>query len=96
MAHYLRQWRPDISTRHMIDCCLFFDTQIRRTPKPHEPNHRNIMNKLITLTLAATTLVVVSSCATKSSAPASQSMPGMSAEEHAKMTKGGSMRGMKK
>lgn len=54
------------------------------------------MNKLIPLILAATTLVVVSSCATKSSAPASQSMPGMSAEEHANMKKsGGSMQGMK-
>ncbi|MHB1082955.1 MAG: hypothetical protein ACYC67_26400 [Prosthecobacter sp.] len=53
------------------------------------------MNKLITLILAATTLVVVSSCATKSSTPSNQSMPGMSAEEHANMKKGGSMQGMK-
>ncbi len=66
-----------------------------RTTKRHEPNNSTSMNQLITLTLAATTLVVISSCATKSSAPASQSMPGMSAEEHANMKKGGSMPGMK-
>ena len=53
------------------------------------------MTKLITITLSAVTLVVVSSCATKTSAPANQSMPGMSAEEHANMKKGGSMPGMK-
>ena len=54
------------------------------------------MNKITTLILAATTLIVVSSCATKSSAPASQAMPGMSASEHANMKKsGGSMQGMK-
>lgn len=53
------------------------------------------MNKLITLILSATTLITVSSCATKSSAPAGQSMPGMSAGEHANMKKGSSMQGMK-
>ncbi len=42
------------------------------------------MTKLTTLTLAAVTLVVVSSCSTSNSAP-QQSMPGMSAQEHANM-----------
>lgn len=53
------------------------------------------MNKLIAFILAATTVVIVSSCASKSSAPANQPMPGMSAGEHANMKKGGSMQGMK-
>lgn len=45
------------------------------------------MNKLITIILAAATLITVSSCATrkKSSGGQNQSMPGMSAAEHAKM-----------
>lgn len=44
------------------------------------------MNKLITIVLAVT-LSTVSSCATrkKSSGSQNQSMPGMSAAEHAKM-----------
>ena len=45
------------------------------------------MNKLIAITLAAFTLIAVSSCATRKKAPSgqNQSMPGMSAAEHAKM-----------
>ena len=45
------------------------------------------MTKLITIILAAVTLIAVSSCATGNKAPAAQSksMPGMSAAEHAKM-----------
>jgi hypothetical protein len=43
------------------------------------------MTKLITITLAAVTLFAVSSCTTRNKAPAGQSMPGMSAAEHAKM-----------
>ncbi|MDZ4405560.1 hypothetical protein [Prosthecobacter sp.] len=45
------------------------------------------MTKLITITLAAFTLIAVSGCTTRNKAPAgqSQSMPGMSAAEHAKM-----------
>lgn len=79
----------------MIDA-LFSTPQDAGLQNHTNPNNKNIMNKLIPLILAATTLVVVSSCATKSSAPASQSMPGMSAEEHANMKKsGGSMQGMK-
>lgn len=53
------------------------------------------MTKFITITLAALALVVVSSCSTSTTAP-QQSMPGMSAQEHANMKKGGSsMSGMK-
>ncbi len=40
------------------------------------------MTKLIAITLAAVTLIAVSSCTTRTQ---KQSMPGMSAAEHAKM-----------
>ena len=45
------------------------------------------MIKLIAITLAAVSLFAVSSCTTRNKAPAgqNQSMPGMSAAEHAKM-----------
>jgi len=45
------------------------------------------MNKLIAIILAAVTLIAVSSCATRKKTPAgqNQSMPGMSAAEHARM-----------
>jgi hypothetical protein len=53
------------------------------------------MNKVIPLILAAVSIFAVSSCSTKSSTSA-QPMPGMSAQEHANMKKGGgSMSGMK-
>lgn len=52
------------------------------------------MTKLTAITLAVS-LFAVSSCSTSTSAP-QQSMPGMSAQEHANMKKGsGSMPGMK-
>jgi hypothetical protein len=95
MAHHQRQWRRDISIRRMNSHDIIsrhsnlsdFDTT-----KP-KLNH-SIMNKLITITFAAITLVVVSSCSTSGSS--SSSMPGMSAQEHANMKKGGgSMPGMK-
>lgn len=45
------------------------------------------MTRLITITLTAITLIAVSSCTTRNKAPAgqNQSMPGMSAAEHARM-----------
>lgn len=43
------------------------------------------MNKISPLVLAAITLVIMSSCSSGGSL--SSSMPGMSAEEHAKMMK---------
>lgn len=51
------------------------------------------MNKVIALTLAAATLVLSSSCSTSAPSGNSSSMPGMSAQDHAKM-KQGSMPGM--
>ncbi|HBJ82999.1 MAG TPA: hypothetical protein DDZ88_03810 [Verrucomicrobiales bacterium] len=61
---------------------IFADTANCRKAKP-----QTAMTKLITITLAAFTLIAVSSCTTRNKAPAgqSQSMPGMSAAEHAKM-----------
>ncbi len=43
------------------------------------------MIKFITITMAALTLLAVSSCTFSKKAPAGQSMPGMSAAEHARM-----------
>ncbi len=85
MARHLRRWRPDISTRGTSNHHIIFrhsnlpDTKRTQTP--------TTMTKIITITLAAATLFAVSSCTTRNKAPSgqSQSMPGMSAAEHAKM-----------
>jgi hypothetical protein len=86
-AHPLRQWRHAINNCRMNHHDSIFPTlKICRTST--KPNHiSTTMNKLITITLAAVTLIAVSSCNTSKKAPASQnqSMPGMSAAEHAKM-----------
>ena len=85
MAHRLRQWRHDISTRCMNNHDIIF--RHSKLPDTKQSQTQTTMTKLITITLAVVTLFTVSSCATKTSAPAAQSksMPGMSAAEHAKM-----------
>ena len=77
---------PAASTRCMNNHERFSpDTKSCRNPNKHKP--QITMTKLITITLAAITLFAVSSCTTRNKAPAGQSksMPGMSAEEHARM-----------
>jgi len=53
------------------------DFKQTQTPYHHDSTH--------CITLVAVTLFAVSSCTTHDKAPASQSMPGMSAAEHARM-----------